>query len=656
MDITKAKEDLIAANAAYRVGSPTMSDQEFDALLEQLQANISAEEYDSFRDALNDVSAESSSAKKVTHRWIAGSLDKLKYEEPDKVCKYLAKHTTGKVNVSAKIDGISGIAKYVGGSLVSFATRGDGMVGSDITDKAPYIQGLKQKINAEEETYIRGELVVKKDIQKQRNMKAARNVVAGLINRGDWDPKDIQDVSFVAYTVLGDKYTKDEQFAFLEENGFETAWHIFYDIDSYRYSVEKGKKNKKLVPAVKEDVVDELFSFATQDFPYDTDGLVISDGSYRNEDTYRPDAQVAFKTNLQRFDTKLLEVEFQGPSKDGYYVPVGILDPIEIGGVMVGKCTLHNLDFMAKKGVKLGSIVSICRSGDVIPKLLGVVESSAQCIDVPVPEFCACCGTKLERDGVNLRCKNKCCKDQKLLQIEHFIKRLDVKNCSVATLERFGIFSYDDLIAFKPDSKHKSEVGLYDELDSKVFTSQKKDIFASLNFHGIAETTVGKIVDHFGLDKILEQVETGTDMPAWFDESIKVLGLPNGVGDSALSRFLDDLGDAVADLNKFIHSPRYKPAECTGDMSGAKPTLKGSVCFTGSLSVPRSEAEHLAEAAGYEVKSGVNKKLTYLVTDDTESGSSKNRKAKELGIKVLTGAEFMKLVNAEGAVESIDSL
>lgn len=620
MDI---KDQIIEANKAYRLGQPIMTDQEFDALVEKFQGQVSEEEFDEFRNSLNEGFIDS--GNKVKHKYVAGSLNKLKYEEPKNIKKFICKAVRGKLHVSAKVDGLSGIAKYVDGKLVQLATRGDGSQGEDISDKAICIKFLPQKISEKEELYIRGELVILTEDFKNVEGTASRNVVAGLINRKDWSAKDIGNVSFIAYTVLGPKYTKSEQFKLLEADGFKTSWHDELDAEIWR----------------SEDIAEKLFDLANQGFEYEADGLVLSDTEYKNEDRYRPNLQAAFKTNLQTFETRLIDIDWGTPSKDGFLCPVASLEPVEVNGALIGKCTLHNLDFIAAKGVKIGSKVSIVRSGNVIPKLISVLESDENCVDVEYPKTCPCCGTKLIREGVNLRCTNKNCRDQVLFQVMYFIKKLDVTRCSIASLENFGIYTFDDLLAFKPEARLKMQTSLYSELLDKVFTRSKQELLAALNFKGIGETTINKLVDAFGYDNVSNKKFEGT--------------LPSGIQDLTFQKFLDGLDDNLAIVEKIAADSRYKGKVTAPKVS--KQTNGMSVCFTGKLNtIGRAEASKLAIAAGYEVLGGVSKKLTYLVTNDIESGSSKNRKAAELGTKIITEEEFLAMVKKNKAESDVSEL
>ena len=631
-DIEQLKVKILEANKAYRTGDAVISDTEFDSLLEQYEKLVPEDEYNSFRNSLNE-GAIVSEKKKIKHKYVAGSLDKLKYEEPLKVRKFIDEHLKTSLNISAKIDGLSGIVHYVNGKLVSLGTRGDGYEGEDHTEKAKCVKFLPKEISLKDDMYVRGELVILKKDFSEIEGNAARNVVSGLIGRKEWNPKDLMNVSFIAYTILGNAYEKSEQFKLLDENGFKTAWNIELSKDD----IEKLECNG-------DGLAERLFSYASQDFEYETDGLVISDSSYKNEDKYRPEAQMAFKINQQAFETRLVDIEWNGPSKDGYIVPIGILEPVECNGVIVSRCTLHNLDFIESKGLKLGSKVKVLRSGDVIPKLLSVAENDESCTEVEFPATCPCCGTKLIQDGVNFRCINKKCEDQTVNQIANFIRKFDVESVNVKTLKKFGIHDIPSLLAFIPNEKYKLEMKLANELKTKVFTQSKEALLAAMNFHGIGETIASKIIDHFGYDAIVANpnvVKDGT--------------LPDGIGESFIQRFLDDVVENISYVQMITNDSRYSYLEAA-DRNNSSIEIIGSICFTGALSISRNEASKLAKAAGFEVKGGVSKGLDYLVTNDPNSGSSKNKKAKSLGTKVIDEAEFMKLMNKNTVEEAIDSL
>ena len=628
------KQQIIIANNAYRKGNPSISDAQFDELVEKYKSLVSENEYNDFRDSLNESSVEFGT--KIKHKYVMGSLDKIKNSDNSALLKFIKTHVKNILNISAKVDGISSVACYRYGKLVSLLSRGNGYEGMDYTDKAKYINGLPDKIDVfakNDEIYIRGELVIldSEEIDTDTNY---RNVCAGYMNSKYWKKEDISKVSFIPYSILGDTATKRTQFEVLNSVGFNCAWNENIDITDY----DETNIN---------DLSEYLTERAKLKHDYSCDGLVLMDwDAYNEQDVYRPKNSMAFKINELTAITKLIDIVWEGPSKDGFIIPVAMLDPVELGGAMISRASLHNLDIIDKLGIKYGSKVEILKSGDIIPKIVSVVENSNNCMPIDIPSVCSCCGTELIRDGVNMRCMNKTCVDQVVYQLTHFIKKLGVKSASNATLNNFGITSFDKLIAFVPNKKYKSEVKLYDELYSKVFSQSKSKLLAAMNFVGLAEISINKIIDHYGYDAIENN----------FDYETAKSSLPNGIGDITLQKFIEGLPEALLNVNNIVNDVRWHYTQDDSSKSNIV-NIKGSICVTGSLKFgSRNKFLEFAKEHGYESKSGVSKGLTYLINNDVTSNSSKNKKAKELGIKILSEADFINMLNSDEIENSIFDL
>lgn len=279
MEIEKLKAEITEANASYRVGRPVMDDLSYDELLEQYKSLVSADEYESFARTLHEKPG------KVKLPYLLGSLSKLKCQEPETIAKFVAKHAPDRLHISAKVDGISACLVYRNGVLVHAATRGDGEFGESLDDKIRFVKGVAEELRlpVKKNLAIRGELVILKKDFEDMDGTNPRNVCAGIMNRKrtskEWNELDLYKVSFIPYAVLGSEYTKEEQFRLLEDCGFTTAWHV--TLQGYQY--ENVKKDPQ-------GLADLMFKYATQDLPYEIDGVVISDPDYRNEDKYYPDA------------------------------------------------------------------------------------------------------------------------------------------------------------------------------------------------------------------------------------------------------------------------------------------------------------------------------------------------------------------------------
>lgn len=216
MTIEQLKTKIIEANTAYRSGTAIISDAEYDAMLEEYSSNVSHDMYIEFLNTLHET------AGKVKHPFIMGSLSKLKVQEPDTILDFISKHVHGNINISAKVDGISCRLSYRNGKLVSASTRGDGSFGEPLDDKIAYVKNVITEIDSKSDLDIRGELVItREDFETMSGFSNPRNACAGMMNRKTVEKDQISNVSFIAYTVLGEDYTKAEQFKLLENSDLQ---------------------------------------------------------------------------------------------------------------------------------------------------------------------------------------------------------------------------------------------------------------------------------------------------------------------------------------------------------------------------------------------------------------------------------------------------
>ena len=271
------------------------------------------------------------------------------------------------------------------------------------------------------------------------------------------------------------------------------------------------------------------------------------------------------------------------------------------------------------------------------------------------PIVCPSCGHVLTIEGVDLVCNNDDCEEKKLNAMNVFLKKLKIKNVDVLTLKKLKIRTFDELLApVKPNEKRKVVLKLADELKSKLFTLPGKNLFCAMNFKGLSEILLNKIIDWCGWEIIEEHSHDNDFLDQLYELAKTSGGLPLGIGEITLEKFAVAAAKNYDCVRLIVNDPRW-----CGDIANTRKAKKTgiSVCFTGSLNtMGRSKAAELAESAGFEVKSSVSKGLTYLVTNDTESGSSKNKKAKALGTKIINEEQFLKLVDETKTVQSIDDI
>jgi len=627
------KNDLIRYNLLYRNGTPEVNDQEYDTLLDTFKSQVSEEEYNEFREKLFETPG------KVKHPYIMGSLEKTKADEGDEsLVKWLQKNRIHDLFCSTKIDGLSVRLEYKNGILIDAVTRGDGEYGESIYNKALI---FTQALLPEQFTgHIRGEIVLTKNNfiklceMDNKEYKNSRTSAVGLINSKDFNPKAIKLLKVITYEIIGENSTKIEQYNHLSSMGFETAQFFTLKIEEFNDSV---KENLMM-----------FFKEYLDKCEYEIDGLVLtSEFNSTFENTRLPKKTVAFKTNLLTKKTTLIDVEWN-ISKSGFYKPVGILDPVELGGAMIGRATLYNYQWVKDRKICYNSKVEVLKSGDIIPKVLSI--NNLGCIKlIEFPEVCECCNTKLVEDGVELRCPNNECPAQTQLKVTQFIRRLDIEDASTKTLVNFGINTFEDLLNWRPDTSYRSHEKLYKEILKKIFNVKKEKLFTALDFNGMGEKTINKLIEHYGFSSILNNFSSTGLLCNW------ISNMPEGVGVKTMETFLEVLEDNIKTYNMFILDSRYNEPEVIQNVSSGAGLLTGkSYCFTGKLNtMSRTDAEKLVTDNGGKV-GGVNKNLTYLVTNDTDSGSSKNKKAADLGVKVISEEDFLKQISNN--TEDINSL
>ena len=361
------KQKIIEANKAYREGAPIMDDQSYDDLLESLKASMSESEYEDFVSTLNEGSIEKNIDGKVKHPFIMGSMTKIKAEEPEEVKKWIGANIKSAMSISAKVDGISFRCEYRNGKLIAGITRGDGYFGMDATSKVKYIKGIVTELPNGFTGNIRGELVCfKKDFERVKDKYAnPRNFVAGAVNRKDGDKKfnasELGLITFVPYTILGHDYTKVEQFNLLREWGFNVADNRVID---------KSKIDLNTI----NDVLFKITSAYVDSLPYEVDGIILCDVDWINEDEYRPKAAVAYKQNQSAGITKIIGFDWGTPSANGKFTPVALLEPIQLAGTTVKRVTCNNITWIEKMGIEIGKTVKVLKSGEIIPKIIEVLD------------------------------------------------------------------------------------------------------------------------------------------------------------------------------------------------------------------------------------------------------------------------------------------
>jgi len=505
------------------------------------------------------------------------------------------------------------VLTYVDGDLVMAASRGDGTYGSDYTEKVKCIPGIAKKDNYTGQ--IRTELLIKKSVLQEVNdlgftYKNPRNGVVGIASADSFDPDLMKRCSILAYQIMGDTRKKGFQYTDLAAMGFDIP-----KVD-FLYA-----KSGQATP----DALKAIYEKWSEQSDYEIDGLVIHNTNFGDEDKKLPEHTIAFKVNDLVESTTLLGVEWSmSRSKD--FRPVGLIKPIELGGATIRRVTMNNAQWIIDRDLRIGSTVTIEKAGDIIPKIIDVVPNMNGKLDIPT--ICTSCGSILSKVGVNVSCTNNDCKGANVKQLNTFLRNLEVEGFSERSLEVMNINSITDLLNFYPDGSH-NQSKFMTELYKKVFGRTKIELIIALPFIGFGKRGTAKFMKAYGKQRILHNF-----VPV------------DGMSSDRQVEFKSQFKELIKWKELITHDNRWKPQAPKRVVSSPVTSkLKGmSFCFTGKLeTMNRTEAELYAKSNGGEVKS-VSNKLTYLVTNNPNSGTSKNKKASNLGVKLITEKQFCELI------------
>lgn len=604
------------------------------------QALIDDAGYDSFKDMvyrhlppnhprMSKVGHDVCSAwPKKKHTIAMGSQNKVSSEAAIRewVKKVLVelKLTKSEFVLQHKIDGFSFEASYSSGKLESGLTRGDGYIGENILENARLFRQLPGRLPIKDTVVARGEGVLsKKDyeyIQADSNnhYKNSRNAASGISRR--LDGKYSKYIRIIAYDINAKVKKETDKIAALQKLGFTT-------VETYIcHSVEEILAIYKSIRDTQRDK-----------YPYEIDGLVLKLNDIDLQDRLgvqrnRPEGQVALKFDSEKVVTTVLKLLLQ-VGRTGKITPVVILEPVDLMGSTIKKASVHNFDHMTEIGIGVGAEVVIEKKGDIIPQVTEVITEGDP---FPKPTCCPSCGGPVEDDGVNIWCRNKICKERDINRIVYWIQTLDMKGFSEKFVERLWdlgkVRSVSDLYKLTADDFIAVEgIG---EKTVKAFFATMGDtselllekFITALGIPTCSKSTADILVERFGSwDKIACVQPSDLEKISGF-AATSARSVCEGIA---------EVKSMADDLLGVIKIKKKKQGVLTGL----------SFCVTGSLSsMGRKEFQTLVVENGGVAKDTVSDGLTYLLTNDKASGSSKNTKAKKLGIKIINEDEFISLI------------
>ena len=653
MDKIKRVKELIkvlneASYAYYAQDSPIMSDKKYDDLYDELE-NLEFE---------TGLVLAGSPTQKV-QGYVIDSLKKVKHSKPmlsanktkdiQEIKKFIGNHPCV---MSWKEDGLTIVLRYVNGVFKQAITRGSGDIGEDVTHTMRMCKNIPITLPFCVDIEVRGECVISwKEFERINNTlaepyKHPRNLASGSVRQLDANVLKDRELTFIAFELVQDEIYKNpilkeqllnisDSFNYLEECGFQVVEHEY----------------------VTKDNVEELIKkYSPENYDYPVDGLIFEYDDYLygkslGETAKFPLNMMALKWADDLYETTLTNIEWS-TSKSGLVNPVAVFKPVDLDGALTTRATLHNVSYIENLELGIGDTIQIYRSNMVIPK---VHENLTRSNTWKLPDKCPCCGGDVkihnENGSKTLHCLNPDCKAKLLGKLTHFVSKhaANIDGLSEQTLQKFidlgWINSFKDIYYL---SEHKSTMYRLDGFGKKSIDKLLSNIEKSrnINFGNFlyalsipligrsASKDIAKVcnydIDQFRMIIGLEAEYAFTNIDGFGEEMNK-----------SLQRWWNQYKYEFCDLAKEFIFEKNDEVKSKKDLSNKTIVITGSLIHYKN----RDELVDMIESLGGKVSSSVSSKTDYLINNDINSSSSKNVKARKLGIPIISEEDFVAMIS-----------
>ena len=631
-----------ASRAYYAEDREIMSNLEYDALYDELVKLEEETQMVLAGSATTTVGYEAvDELPKEAHESPMLSLDKTKDREV--LRGFIGAHKT---LLSWKMDGLTVVLTYYQGELQKAVTRGNGVVGEVITNNVRVFDNIPLKIPYQGELTLRGEAIITySEFEKINSQiedvdakyKNPRNLCSGSVRQLNNEITAKRHVHFYAFSLVKAdgvdfENSRQKQMEWLKDQGFEVV----------EYRVVTGT-----------ELDDAMEYFATRieqnDFP--SDGLValyddIAYGDSLGRTAKFPRNAFAFKWADEMVETTLEQIEWS-PSRTGLINPVAIFTPVELEGSTVSRASVHNISIMRKLELGIGDRIRVYKANMIIPQ---IAENLTRSSNLVIPDKCPVCGQEArirkENDVETLYCMNPDCVAKKIKSFSLFTSRdaMNIDGLSEATLEKFiamgFIHNFGDIFEI---GKYKDQIVEMEGFGQKSFDN----LMASLE--KAKETTLAKVIYSLGITGI--GLANAKVICKYFDDDIEKIRHADEEEISSIEGIGPVIAGSLADYFKNAENNRkldhlLSHLHLVHEETSAEQVFAGKTfVITGSVEhfSNRSEAKEFIEARGGKVTGSVTKKTDYLINNDKTSASSKNKKAQELGIPILSEEDFLEL-------------
>ena len=631
-----------AAKAYYQEDREIMSNQEYDSLydqLEQLEKETGTVLTNSPTvrvgyEAVNELPKEEHPSPML-------SLDKTKDREV--LRGFIGNH---KCLLSWKLDGLTIVLTYENGELVKAVTRGNGIVGEVITNNARVFKNIPLRIPYKGQLVLRGEAIITYSEFERINetigdadakYKNPRNLCSGSVRQLNNEITAKRNVRFYAFALVSAQdvdfsNSREQQFIWLKKQGFEVVEY-------------------KVVTSESLDEAMDYFSktIVNNDFP--SDGLVvtyddIAYGESLGSTAKFPRNSFAFKWADEMRETRLVDMEWS-PSRTGLINPVAIFEPVELEGTTVSRASVHNISIVKELQLGIGDTIKVYKANMIIPQ---IAENLTRSGNLVIPDKCPVCGQEArirkENDVETLYCMNPDCVAKKIKSFSLFTSRdaMNIDGLSEATLEKFiamgFIHNFGDIFEI---GKYKDQIVEMEGFGQKSFDN------LMVSLEKAKKTTLAKVIYSLGITGI--GLANAKMICKYFDDDIEKIRYADEEEISSIEGIGPVIAGSLADYFKSAENNQkldhlLSHLHLVHEETSAEQVFAGKTfVITGSVEhfSNRSEAKEFIEARGGKVTGSVTKKTDYLINNDKTSASSKNKKAQELGIPILSEEDFLEL-------------
>lgn len=631
-----------AARAYYQESREIMSNLEYDRLYDELEALEKETGIIMASSPTQNVGYEVlSELPKEVHPSAMLSLDKTKE------VAVLADWLKDKEGIlSWKIDGLTVVLTYRGGKLFKAVTRGNGEIGEVVTANARTFKNIPLEIPFKGELVLRGEACIRySDFEKindsiedtDSKYKNPRNLCSGSVRQLNSEVTARRNVNFFAFTLVSAEDLefdlRREQFAWMRSQGFEVVENKVVDsvsvaeaVDWFAHHVEENDVPSDGLVLILDDIRYGISLGTTSKFPRDA---------------------IAFKWRDEIKETTLKEIEWSA-SRTGLINPVAIFEPVELEGTTVSRASVHNISIVRELGLGIGDTVRVYKANMIIPQ---IAENMTRSGNLKIPDACPVCGQQTmirkDNDVEVLFCVNPDCPAKQIKSLTHFVGRnaMNIDGLSEATLEKFVSMGFvkepADLFRLE---RFRSEITEMEGFGEKSF----ENLLAAAE--AAAHTTPARLLYSLGIPNIgaaNAKVIAKAYKNKWNDiqnATEEQLTQIEGIGDIMAAGYVEYFRSAVnqkkvADLLAQLTLDESFEEAAAAAYAGKTFVITGSLDHYENRDALKAEIE----AGGGKVSGSVSKKTDYLINNDIESGSSKNKKAKELGIPIITEEMFIEM-------------